>query len=106
MAKEGHNRRSQAGEHAVGAGERNTTRGWREDVIYLIGTIYLTMGLANGPGKRPHSLPVVLSSAPHNSASSASCKIMIQQAHYSLLLARQSTASQKYAAGRIGPCHI
>ena len=73
--------------------ERNTTRGWRERVVYSMGTIYHTKGLANGPGKRPHSLPVVSSSAPYNSASSASYKILIQQAYYFLLMYRQHTAS-------------
>ena len=62
--------------------------------------------LENGPGKWPHSLPVVFSSVPYNSGSSASRKILIQQADYFLLLYRQNTASQKYAAGRIGPRHI
>ena len=87
-------------------GERNMVRQWQEGVIYSMVTIYLTIGLENGPGIWPHSLPVVLSSAPYNSASSASCKIMIHQAYYSLLMARQNMASQKYAAGRIGLCHI
>ena len=44
--------------------ERNTTRGWGEGVVYSKGTIYNTMGLANGPGNQQHSLPVVLSSTP------------------------------------------
>ena len=82
------------------------TRGWREGIMYSMGTIYHTMGLANRPGKWPHSLPVVLSSAPYNSASSAFCKILIQQAYYFLLMCRQNTASQKYAGGRIGTHHI
>ena len=69
-------------------GEWNTTRRWWEGVIYSMGTIYLTMDLENGPGIWPHYLPVVLSSAPYNPASSASCKIMIHQAYYSLLMAR------------------
>ena len=73
---------------------------------YSMGTIYHTMGQANGPGKWPHSLPVVLSSAPYNSASSVSCKIVIQQSYYFLLMSRQNTALQKYVAGRIGPHHI
>ena len=83
--------------------ECNTTRGWHEGVVCSIGTSYHTMGLANGSGKRQYSLPVVLSCAPYNSASSASCRISILQAYYFLLMYRQNRVSQKYAAGRIGP---
>ena len=54
------------------------TPGWHEGFVYSIGTIYHTMGLANGPGNLQHYLPVVLSSAPYNSASLVSCKILIQ----------------------------
>ena len=50
-------------------GERNTTRGWCEGAVYFTGTLNLSIGLANGPSKRPHSSPVVLSSAPYNLAS-------------------------------------
>ena len=110
-AKEGHGRRGTIGRVTQASvrwshWERNTTQRWCEGVVYSMRTIYHTMGLANGPGKQPHSLPVVLSTAPYNSTSSASCKIMIQQAYYFLLMFRENMASQKYVAGRIGPCHI
>ena len=86
--------------------ERHTTCGWREGVVYSMGTFYHTMGLANGPGKRPHCLPVVLPPVPDHSASSASWRILIQQAYHFLLMYKQNTACQKYAARRIGPRHI
>ena len=46
-AKEGHDRRSQAGERAVGAVGAEPDPGWHERVVYAMDTIYQT-SLANG----------------------------------------------------------
>ena len=78
IAGEGGARPEESSRGACGGRGESGTRWWHERVVYSMGTIYHTMGPANGPGKWPHFL----------------------------LMYTQNTASQKYAAGRIGPRHI